>query len=112
MEGGGGTRTGGGGGDQRRVRGGGTRGGGREDGAGGGGGARVGGIEELRAAVRAAEVEGGVSDAVMAGLIERGHPAIRAPLPLGGGQVIWIDREAGTLAAGSDPRKDGAALGH
>ncbi|SEH26943.1 gamma-glutamyltranspeptidase / glutathione hydrolase [Methylobacterium sp. 275MFSha3.1] len=58
------------------------------------------------------EVEGGISDAVMAGLVERGHPAIRAPLPLGGGQVIWIDRKAGTLAAGSDPRKDGAALGY
>ena len=58
------------------------------------------------------ELEGGISDAAMAGLIARGHPAIRAPLPLGGGQIIWIDRAAGTLVAGSDPRKDGAALGY
>ena len=58
------------------------------------------------------ELEGGIPDAVMAGLKERGHPAVRAPLPLGGGQIIWIDREAGTLVAGSDPRKDGSALGY
>ncbi|MCJ2123612.1 gamma-glutamyltransferase family protein [Methylobacterium sp. J-077] len=58
------------------------------------------------------ELEGGIPDAVMAGLVDRGHPAIRAPLPLGGGQIIWIDRKAGTLVAGSDPRKDGAALGY
>ncbi|MCE4225879.1 gamma-glutamyltransferase family protein [Methylobacterium sp. C25] len=57
------------------------------------------------------EVEEGVPEAVFAGLRERGHPAIRAPLPLGGGQIIWIDRAAGTLVAGSDPRKDGSALG-
>ena len=58
------------------------------------------------------ELENGIPDAVMAGLRERGHPVLRAPLPLGGGQVIWIDRQAGTLAAGSDPRKDGSALGY
>lgn len=58
------------------------------------------------------ELEGGIPDAVMAGLKDRGHPALRAPLPLGGGQIIWIDREAGTLVAGSDPRKDGSALGY
>ena len=58
------------------------------------------------------ELEGGIPDAVMAGLEQRGHPVLRAALPLGGGQIIWIDRKAGTLAAGSDPRKDGAALGY
>lgn len=58
------------------------------------------------------ELESAIPDAVMAGLAERGHPVLRAPLPLGGGQVIWIDRQAGTLAAGSDPRKDGSALGY
>ncbi|MDP4021933.1 gamma-glutamyltransferase family protein [Methylobacterium sp. NEAU 140] len=58
------------------------------------------------------ELEAGIPDAVMAGLAERGHPVLRAALPLGGGQIIWIDRAAGTLVAGSDPRKDGSALGY
>lgn len=57
------------------------------------------------------ELEGGLSG-LTAGLTARGHAAIPAPLPLGGGQVIWIDHASGTLGAGSDPRKDGSALGY
>lgn len=57
------------------------------------------------------ELEVGLSD-LGAGLKDRGHDAVPAPLPLGGGQVMWIDHASGTLSAGSDPRKDGSALGY
>jgi gamma-glutamyltranspeptidase len=32
-------------------------------------------------------------------------------IPLGSGQIIWMDRERGSLVAGSDCRKDGNAAG-
>ena len=47
-----------------------------------------------------------------AGLKARGHILNFAPAPLGGGQMILIDREKGVLSAGSDHRKDGCALGY
>ena len=40
-----------------------------------------------------------------------GHAVEWADAPHGGGQAIWIDRETGVLSGGSDPRKDGCALG-
>jgi gamma-glutamyltranspeptidase / glutathione hydrolase len=58
------------------------------------------------------EMESGFPDEVVAGMRARGHAAIPAPLPIGGGQIIWIDHARGTLVAGSDPRKDGSALGY
>jgi len=45
-------------------------------------------------------------------LARRGHVLAWAEKPLGGGQAIWIDHARGVLIGGSDPRKDGSALGY
>lgn len=57
-------------------------------------------------------IERGMPQATLDGLAARGHDVTEALLPHGGGQAIHIDWEAGTLTGGSDPRKDGAALGY
>lgn len=57
-------------------------------------------------------VEHGVSAATLVGLKERGHDITVRALPLGGGQIIKIDWDRGVLIAGSDPRKDGCAIGY
>lgn len=46
-----------------------------------------------------------------ADLAARGHRVVRAGQPIGGGQMIWVDHDRGLLIGGSDPRKDGCALG-
>lgn len=58
------------------------------------------------------EVESGVSAAARHGLVRRGHCVVDAGQPLGGGQAIVVDRARGVLIGGSDPRKDGLALGY
>ena len=58
------------------------------------------------------EVEGAVPDEVLDGLRALGHSIVPAPRPIGGSQAIWIDHERGTLTGGSDPRKDGCAIGY
>lgn len=58
------------------------------------------------------EVESGVPEATVDGLRSRGHSVARRPLPHGGGQGIVIDWEKGILIGGSDPRKDGCAIGY
>lgn len=45
-------------------------------------------------------------------LMLRGHDLSRENKPVGGGQVVWIDRENGVLIGGSDPRKDGCSIGY
>jgi gamma-glutamyltranspeptidase / glutathione hydrolase len=57
-------------------------------------------------------VERGVPASTIEGLTARGHDVGIPATPWGGGQAIRIDWERGTLTGGSDPRKDGAALGY
>lgn len=58
------------------------------------------------------EMEGAISDDLRDGLRALGHNPVPAPRPIGGSQAIWIDHERGTLTGGSDPRKDGCAIGY
>ena len=58
------------------------------------------------------EVESGVPRDVVEGLEGLGHRTGPTDRPIGGAQAIWIDWERGTLTGGSDPRKDGCALGY
>ena len=58
------------------------------------------------------QVERSVSRDTVHKLRKIGHKVIEPPLPLGGGQAIWIDWKRGALIGGSEPRKDGCALGY
>lgn len=58
-----------------------------------------------------ADVERPVPSEVREALASRGHPIAEAREALGGAQAIAIDHATGVLAAGSDGRKDGLALG-
>jgi gamma-glutamyltranspeptidase / glutathione hydrolase len=57
-------------------------------------------------------VERGLPAATLKALAERGHELALAPSPWGGAQAIRIDWERGIMIGGSDPRKDGCALGY
>jgi gamma-glutamyltranspeptidase/glutathione hydrolase len=57
-------------------------------------------------------VETGIPDATADQLRALGHEVENAPIAFGGGQAIWIDHDRGVLVGGSDPRKDGCALGY
>ena len=58
------------------------------------------------------EVEGTIPEDIQAGLREKGHKLVRPAKPIGGSQAIWVDYEQSVLTAGSDPRKDGCAIGY
>ncbi len=56
-------------------------------------------------------VESGIGREARAGLMARGHRVFESRGVFGGFQGIRIDRETGVLMGGSDPRKDGLAIG-
>jgi gamma-glutamyltranspeptidase/glutathione hydrolase len=58
------------------------------------------------------QAERGIPANVIADLIKMGHAIDMIDKPHGGGQAIYIDHKRGVLIGGSDPRKDGMALGY
>jgi gamma-glutamyltranspeptidase / glutathione hydrolase len=57
-------------------------------------------------------VENSTPAATIEGLKARGHDVVMATSPWGGAQTIKIDWDRGVLIGGSEPRKDGCALGY
>jgi gamma-glutamyltranspeptidase/glutathione hydrolase len=57
-------------------------------------------------------LESGISPKVRSDLEAKGHRLAEAPGTFGGYQAIRIDLERGALFGGSDPRKDGCAIGY
>jgi len=58
------------------------------------------------------QLEATVDADIAADLERRGHKLDELVKPHGAGQAIWIDHVRGVLLGGSDPRKDGCALGY
>ncbi len=58
------------------------------------------------------EVEGPIPEATREALRALGHDIRPASKPIGGSQAISINWDNGLLTAGSDPRKDGCAMGY
>ena len=58
------------------------------------------------------QIERGIPVDVCDRLSRLGHTLELIERPHGGAQAIWIDRARGCLIAGSEPRKDGCALGY
>ncbi len=58
------------------------------------------------------KLEEGYSDTVASELENKGHKIFRPNQPIGGSQAIMYDVKKDILIGGSDPRKDGCALGY
>ena len=58
------------------------------------------------------DLEHAIPDSVCDILRAKGHKIRRASRPIGGSQAIAIEQDGRVLCAGSDPRKDGCALGY
>jgi gamma-glutamyltranspeptidase / glutathione hydrolase len=67
---------------------------------------------------RGVMMEEGLTEPVIKALVGRGHERVLPPAGvmhralMGGGQAIMVDSATGALLGGSDPRKDGMALGY
>lgn len=71
-------------------------------------------ISQPRSFAHAGELalERGYSNEARAKLAALGHTVMTPETAIGGAQAIRIDAKSGVLMAGSDPRKDGCALGY
>lgn len=58
------------------------------------------------------KIEDGYPDSISQKLSEMGHKIEKTESPIGGAQAIRIDHDRGILMGGSDPRKDGCAIGY
>jgi gamma-glutamyltranspeptidase / glutathione hydrolase len=57
-------------------------------------------------------LEAGFGDTVAGALQALGHRVVSGAAPMGGYQAIWRSDDPRTYFGGSDPRKDGCALGY
>ena len=58
------------------------------------------------------DIERGMPADIITGLQAKGHRTDTPLRPIGGSQAIWIDWEQNVITGGSDPRKDGCAIGY
>ena len=61
------------------------------------------------------DLEDGIPDEVRSALKATGHDLMARDDPsryYGGGQIVAIDEESGALLGGTEPRKDGCAMGY
>jgi len=58
------------------------------------------------------ELEDGLDQSIRNDLLARGHKIADGEFVIGGSQAIAIDWDNGVLTGGSDPRKDGCAMGY
>ena len=58
------------------------------------------------------DLESSIGPEVRRALQAKGHRLSTSPGSFGGYQAIQIDTEHGVMTGGSDPRKDGAAMGY